>query len=331
MLEYLSPWIQTTNRCNLACPYCYINKDKMDMSVSTYEQIFNKLSLSIEKHQVKMVCPRLAGGEPLLVFEVWKEPVKHFKQRLKECSLVEVITNLTLIPEGLLEFIADGYILLNVSLDGIEHSKPYKNGLSSAEVVLQNIRTLSEVQPEFFVMTTLSATTWEGLTKLAEYIGVHKFRWHITLDRFYNGNPPYWRLLNTLKEVILVLKEADYPLGKLQFNFCGIEPNGGCHMGKELFAIYTDGTIFPCHTLFHTKPSGSVWESRDLIDFLAVDAKRVLSKDCQSCSLMEVCCGDCPLYSETAKQYGFCQLAKGFLLTLVENTLEKYKEVLNAK
>ena len=45
-MNYMSPWIFTTTRCNLKCPYCYVKQDGNDMEENTYKRI-NDVFLSM--------------------------------------------------------------------------------------------------------------------------------------------------------------------------------------------------------------------------------------------------------------------------------------------
>ena len=76
-MNYMSPWIFTTTRCNLKCPYCYVKQDGNDMEENTYNRINDVFLSMIESGQKDYVIYRMAGGEPLLTFdkEIWRERI----------------------------------------------------------------------------------------------------------------------------------------------------------------------------------------------------------------------------------------------------------------
>jgi uncharacterized protein len=332
-LDYISPWIQTTNECNLKCPYCHIKQNSEYMSDEVYELIFDKLYTSYKNGVTKKVYPRISGGEPLLVFDRWKDKALDFKKKVGGDCLIEVLTNLTILPNDILKYVANNEFLLNVSLDGIDYSKPYKNGLSSSKVVLDNIERLKKYQPHFYIMTTLQDNLVE-LPKLAEYVGENKFDWNITLEHSYNGYPDYRDIVNTLKLVIKVLKDKRYDLEAVRFNYCGIGKQMSCRAGKELFAIYINGDIFTCHTLFGSKPLANIKDGRDLIEIFTDKENSFndlkLDDSCKVCSIGDICNGDCPLYNTQKRKKYFCKIAKEFMLSLIENKIEVCKEMLYA-
>lgn len=93
--SYMSPWIFTTTRCNLECPYCYVKQDGRDMSDETYEKMNEIFLKMLETGEKDYLIYRLAGGEPLLVFDKWKSHMDNFLNKVGDKGSIAIITNLT--------------------------------------------------------------------------------------------------------------------------------------------------------------------------------------------------------------------------------------------
>ena len=115
METYISPWIFTTTRCNLACPYCYVKQDGRDMDDKTYSRI-NKIFLNMIRNKEKdIVIYRLAGGEPLLMFNKWKSHMNYFLNEAGEHGFVSIITNLTELNDDMLEDVVSVILTLDLT------------------------------------------------------------------------------------------------------------------------------------------------------------------------------------------------------------------------
>jgi uncharacterized protein len=318
-LEYISPWIQTTNRCNLSCKYCYHDKSSGDMSKETFLSIISKM-INIEKEEIAdRVALRLAGGEPLLVFENWKDGVDEFLNKSNLRSCINIISNLTIIPDGFIEYIDEHpRINLNVSLDGINKSKPYSNSLSSSKDVIKNI---DKINKPIYILTVINPDSIDELPELAKYIGENKFAWRVSIDYFYQGNPAPEIIIDKLKECVNILVKNNYPIEKFKLDHCDF--NGydeGCMAGTKLFAINIDGGIYPCHTLFSSKSIANINDDINLIETLhyqkcyKIGNNHEWDQECQNCVAFRVCHGDCQLYNNGKRKKYFCKVIKHFLL-----------------
>ena len=78
MNNYIAQWIFTTTRCNLQCPYCYVHQDGRDMSEETYKRTNDVFLNMLKTGEKDEVIYRLAGGEPLLMFDKWKNHIDDF-------------------------------------------------------------------------------------------------------------------------------------------------------------------------------------------------------------------------------------------------------------
>ena len=69
-----SPWVFVTYGCNCACPYCMIPKiGTASMSRETFKKMLTICENMVNNNIVNNVGFRLSGGEPLLVFDTYKD------------------------------------------------------------------------------------------------------------------------------------------------------------------------------------------------------------------------------------------------------------------
>ncbi len=109
--------LQLTERCNLACSYCYVRRrgapDPLDCTPEFCER-FVDFACREADGRVKLT---FFGGEPLLRPDLIRHTVAH-AQRLPRAIGFHLITNGTLLDDAMGDFIAGQGIGLEVSLDG---------------------------------------------------------------------------------------------------------------------------------------------------------------------------------------------------------------------
>lgn len=110
-------WV--TDKCNLACKYCYVNKSENKMSEETarkacdfFEEYFEQALCTDERIHVSF-----HGGEPLLNFEIIYIIVEWFQKRYSDRVTFALTTNGTIYDERMFDFITKN-IQISLSLDG---------------------------------------------------------------------------------------------------------------------------------------------------------------------------------------------------------------------
>ena len=140
-----------TLRCDHSCPYCQVsrvsgNKKRFDMSPSIAERAIELLfrspspSLKVE----------FQGGEPLLNVELLRFIVERVAARCesegREVEFV-VATNLALLTDDILSFLAQHRILISTSLDGpqfLHNANRPRPGNDSHQVTARNVARARE-------------------------------------------------------------------------------------------------------------------------------------------------------------------------------------------
>ncbi len=317
--QSLNFWIHTTNRCNLACSYCYIStlNTTEGMPDSTKQQLLEKVAETVVKRKLKHIKFRLAGGEPLTQFKSWKAFIPIIRQRLSELGCrfeASFITNLTILTDEIIAFCQEQAIGFGISLDGLEAnhdaSRPFKQGAGSFQRIDRNLRTLLAHHIPVMVNTVVSNQNVKGLPDLTRYLIALDvpFRYSIVKGETIDAE----LLENSLLESYAIMQEAIQ--GGWSFScrhqFCDLKPQElgfqTCASGFSGGAIYVDGTLNYCHVHFGDarQASHSIFNpDLDLVDMIEQGSHEEdnRSKDCQACRYSAVCTSGCPVYRVNGK------------------------------
>ena len=249
----LSTWIFTTDNCNLRCPYCFeghINKTMSEEVWSATSEHFIKL---IKNNVITRTHWRISGGEPLLVFDTWREFPPYMKKVLGNRFMAGTISNFTLLNDDMIRYFVENKIGCGVSLDGTVHSKIDINGNSTSKKVMENIEWFLDEGGRCNILTVLTDTNVETgeILELAKFVVKHDLPWQVNSDIFVMlGNDYIEQMYQDVIEAIEYLTKSGYNMKKFSFQF--LRPcsscTDGCQAGRRLLSIHTDGSIYPCQT-----------------------------------------------------------------------------------
>lgn len=313
--DNLQFWIQTSDRCNLACSYCYI--PSLNSAKIRRPDLFSLLSKKLlELKGLKEVSIKLAGGEPLLCFDEWAGEVIALKQSLHDAGIrltIRLITNLTFLNKRIIEYVKQHDVIVSVSLDGLEQFNDTnrifaRNGRGSFHVIRKNLQALKENGINPGVMITVTSENRAGVADLVKYLAQQDFTFRISDAKGgHIGADEFGLAFQDVKKVLSDAVRSGYPISKrlVVSDLRTLSPQAQpCSMGTTAAAIYLDGSVYFCHTEFeHGKPLGSLDEPDDLFSIIRRGYVKHLglSMDCQGCEYRLVCAGGCPLYRENGK------------------------------
>ena len=305
--DILKCTIFVTQKCNLACDYCYIDKKNRSISIPIAQKILNFV-FSLLKNDEKLDIG-LFGGEPLLEFDLVKELIVLIQGREgfdHERVSISVVTNGTLLTEDMLTFFRKKGVVLCVSCDGPpglqDTHRHFQDGRGSSSLVEQNIRRSLEHFPLLPVNAVYSPETLPHLLEVVEYmisIGIRNIYlnpeisapWreqdaeilrevytgigNVYVEHYKQDTPKYISLID--HKIALILRG-------------GYKANEMCSMGIREFAFAPSGNIYPCERLV-----GSDEGSLHCIG--NIERGFVPGKTCSaiSCSAINAECNQCGL------------------------------------
>lgn len=336
--QSMNLWIHTTNNCTLKCDYCIIKTlgENTIISKLTFEHLAKSIIYTVKKCGLKKVTLRMAGGEPLVAFNNWKQFYFDLKRELESCDCIlsiGIITNLTVISDEIIDFICCTKSFVGVSIDGIDDfnsARHFQNGENSYPIVRKNLYKFIDKGIKPNILIVVSDINVNGLLELTKWImslDLH-FRYSIVQGQDVN----YEKISDVLEQCYTYMEKqiengfkfsSKHKLYNLKTEKGFYQP---CTCGFSSGAIYTDGQIYFCHTNFGRKGSlGSLDDNTDIISILQKGSIE-LNQQCLNCVYKLKCGGGCPI----SQNKELCKIYKKFIPTLYRlSGLEKVSYIKN--
>jgi uncharacterized protein len=332
--------LNVTNKCNLACTYCYeYGEDKIVdtefgsapkfMSEDTAEESVEFLLRESKGQEVAHMT--FFGGETLLNFPVLQKTVAYARRRAaEEGTRIEfsLTTNATLLQPDVIQWLAENDIGVTISIDGPkpvqDGLRVFHNGKGTYDVVLPKIKELLRVHRSRPIgarvtLTQKNMNVLEIYRHLTQEIGF----WEVGLapvttqeHRDYSispeGKDDMLRQFEELASEWLECALRDEHHGftnvtdTIEEIHKGVSKAYGCGAGLGLMGVATDGEVALCHR-FAGSPEHSIGSVSKGVDrekqgkFL--EDHHIASKtDCHTCWARPICSGGC--YHEAHVRYG---------------------------
>jgi uncharacterized protein len=332
--------LNVTNKCNLACTYCYeYGEDKIVdtqygkapkfMSEETAEESVE--FLLAESKGMEVAHLTFFGGETLLNFPVLQRTVAYARRRAaEEGKRIEfsLTTNATLLRPDVIRWLAENDIGVTISIDGPkpvqDGLRVFHNGKGTYDVVLPKIKELLRVHRTrpIGARVTLTQKNLDVLDiyrHLTEEIGF----WEVGLapvttqdHRDYSISPEGKdRMLEQFEQ--LAAEWLECALRDQHHGFTnvtdtieeihkGVSKAYGCGAGLGLLGVSTDGDVALCHRFAgspeHTIGSVTAGVDREKQGEFLVDHHIAAKTDCHTCWARPICSGGC--YHEAHVRYG---------------------------
>lgn len=324
-----------TTRCNMGCIYCQANNgSEVPHLVMDKEMAERAVDIALQSPE-QSLCFEFQGGEPLLNFEIIKHIVEYAEQHKQDHIIsYTVVTNLTLLSNDILDFLACHNFGVSTSIDGNElvhnNNRPYVDGRGTFTKVRDSIRRIREAGLHVGAIET---TTKYSLDYPKEIVNAYV---DMEFDSIFirpltplGKAAKYWNNIGytseefiefysrALDELLSINKKgrfikedhASILLRRIRSDFMNyMELRSPCGAGVGQLAYYADGNIFTCDEgrMLHemgqsTFMLGNVYEStyNDLISnsiCKTVCASSVLESlpTCCDC-VYQPYCGTCPV------------------------------------
>lgn len=305
--------------CNSRCRYCYAGDGDYGDEMFMPAEVAKEAIAGAMKHFDSIENIQFFGGEPLLAAKLIIELVS-FTENLavelkKRVPIFLLTTNLTILPDDILELIKAGKISVLTSLDGPadahDYNRRFSGGKPTYDTVVRNIKKLAPYSQPRSIEATYTAHHRDiGLTPQQVKAHVHSIsptaRVNVipTLD---SSDGTAWKIFHAdllsycagesgwdaarLRPVLTRYREV--VSGKTRRDIF-------CDMGVRNFTVDARGRVWPCQVLCNKSESlGSIadgWESiaQRFTAGLGKSLRKSNFKDCRSCFLKDYCTS-CPV------------------------------------
>lgn len=268
-----------TERCNLACEYCFVNQDAKDMSIDTALDCVDFVyENSLKSHKQPSI--NFFGGEPLLRWKDIVVPVVEYAKEKKYNIAFGLTSNGVLLDEEKLKYMKENNISLLFSIDGDcatqDINRPFHGGKGSSPYVNSKIEMVLKYYPEMTFRATISNLTvqntfhnmkyavdkgyknlftvpnvfanWSDLQKQTLREEMRKFS-NYYIELFRQGKvihySPYDRLYPQLIQI-----NQNHLKGEKRPYKDGVKGQGKCGLGSNRYASFgTDGKMYGCQEM----------------------------------------------------------------------------------
>ena len=332
--------LNVTNKCNLACTYCYeYGEDQIVDPTCTDDPKFMADDtaregvefLLRESGPLEVAHLTFFGGETLLNFPVLQDTVAYARRRAEDVGKrieFSLTTNATLLRPDIIEWLADNEIGVTVSIDGPkemqDRMRVFHSGKGSYETVQPRIREL--------LRRHTSRPIGARVTLTRENLDIHRIYRHLAEEMgFWEvGFAPvttssgrdyeitdegYDRMLRQFDE--LGREWLEHAVENRHHGFSnvkdtleeihkGVSKAYPCGAGLGLMGVTTGGDVSLCHRFAYSSDHsfGTVAEGIDRErqrDFL--EEHHVKNKtECHTCWARPICSGGC--YHEAYTRHG---------------------------
>jgi len=358
--------LNVTNKCNLACTYCYeYGEDKIVdtqygdqprfMAEETAKESVEFLLEECQGQDVAHIT--FFGGETLLNFPVLQDTVAYARRRAaEEGKRIEfsLTTNATLLRPEIIEWLADNQIGVTISIDGPKEVQDglrvFHNGKGSYDVVEPKIKELlkrHKTRP-IGARVTLTQKNMDVL-RIFRHLTEEMGFWEVGLAPVTTQDQRDYAITsqgkdNMLEQFEILAQEwLECALNDKHHGFSnvkdtleeihkGVSKAYGCGAGLGLMGVATDGNVSLCHR-FAGSPEhiiGSIKEGidRDKQEEFLVDHHIASKTDCHTCWARPICSGGC--YHEAHVQYGTSSHANLHYCTWVRSWTHTCLEIYGA-
>ncbi len=323
---------EITENCNLRCKYCvfsghYDNFRQLsprNMDFETASKGLDYIFSLIKERKKREFAIGFYGGEPLLCIDTIKQILAYSKRLFSGWDLrFTMTTNLTLLTEDIMDFLAENDFILLVSLDGGKENhdakRVYANGMGTFDTVYKNLRKMAARHKDYFKKIGFSAVFSPDLSfkKLHEHFTGDKLvknkraRYSPVNQRdttYYEGYPCNWEkyhrdfnfvLLSILDKVRRgekltkyegVLYEDSKKSGIYLENRTGTYLADTCVFDSRLY-LDVRGRFHICEKINNTFPLGDVERGFDFERMVAIvrEYMDIIKTHCSDCDARFLC------------------------------------------
>lgn len=266
--------INVSQRCNLTCPYCYVNKGHFDYEQKPVPKMHAETSSNIVQ-RIHEIFPGLDtygyhfyGGEPLLNFRAIRKIVEDANTKAKLDGTkadFHITTNGTLLTREIADFMDLNRFTVYFSIDGNQAShdelRKYIDGSGSFEDVERNLEYLRTRKGVHLIGSSVirkGFTLKQALSQLEQHGAVQskaervRLRDGDVLSLVNENHSEYIKDIERLTDHYIrhleqVQKPMDFRLSsKILQVYLRKRREFFCPAGSRMYGISANGEIYPC-------------------------------------------------------------------------------------
>jgi uncharacterized protein len=323
--SYATFMVNVTQRCNLTCSYCYVNKGEFDYSEKPIPRMATDTADTLVERihglfpHFETYCYHFYGGEPLMNFDTIKRIVATAERKAQQTetkAAYHITTNGTLLDASVAEFMDLHRFTVYFSIDGDQDThdelRKYVNGKGSFRTVEKNLAYLrskkgvhligsSVIRKGFSLGSALEQLERHGARQCkAERVRLHD------RDALSLQGEEHQRYLQDIRGLVdhyvsslsQHRKPMDFRLSsKILQLLTKVRRTFFCPAGERMFGISADGELYPC-ALHVGRPQSKLGDLNTGLDAKKQQAFRERfgwesQEDCRSCWNRHLCGGGC--------------------------------------
>lgn len=314
--------LHLSNECNLLCKYCFAKGGSYGLAVKDknmeWETARRTLDWFFEQtDNDQEVSIHFFGGEPLLNPEILEKCLKYIDKNHR-CFIEKSIgTNGTLFTNSVIGILREYNCIPWVSLDASRQAhnmnRPYKNGRSSFDDIVQGIKKIKELAPDLpiVICSTLGLkdnlgdiSTWQRKLKVDQINIKVIFSLYDKCVKACDFAGLMGRISSGLESLRLSCigenRPFEYLVPSLFYKLhSGSGSLLGCGAGIDRVAVNTDGDVFACSVGANPGTRlANIYQEKFLCsirkktrDIYACFERR--ASECASCWARKLCNGPC--------------------------------------
>lgn len=269
-----------TEKCNLACEYCFVNQDAKDMTLDVALDCIDFVYGNSIKSK-KQPSINFFGGEPLLRWNDILVPVIEYSKEKKYNIVFGLTTNGVLLDEEKLKYMKENNVGLLFSIDGDcetqDINRPFHGGKGSSSCVNSKIEMVLKYYPQMTFRATISNLTVHNTFHNMKYAIEKGYKYLFTvpnvfanwteekqqilkeemrkfsdyyIELFRQGKVIHYSPYDRLYPQLLQINENNQKGISRPYEGNGIKGQGKCGLGSNRYASFgTDGKMYGCQEM----------------------------------------------------------------------------------
>jgi hypothetical protein len=235
-----------TNKCNLACTYCYEDLPGRPPQIMTKEDICKSIDAIFEREKPEnQTLIVLFGGEATLEWENVCYAMTYAFSKKQNIHFNLTTNGIKYLSQKFIEetmenfFYQRGFLSIDISFDGIgNRDRIYKNGKESTGSMIEVFKNLNRNRMKFRIRYTIQHLNidnlYEDITRIIKTFGPKRLITSVAWDTLQDGDAEKLVAAKELLRNSWINKQISTPVCELFCDMCN-----GCGERKELKTYFT--------------------------------------------------------------------------------------------